>query len=362
MEITQHFYKSSPIYKAPEHTLFYDVRRDGRFAVHGLYDYKTEKTFKRMPTEVAERVNPRVAHLHLNTAGGRVRFRTNSQRLTVKATYPLLTPRSILTEQASMGFDIYLFQNGAYTFHAAPYPPVDMTEAGYEKCTSLGEGEHEVEIYLPLYNGLDSLLIGLDQGASLEAPIPYTDRAPVLYYGSSITQGASASRPGNAYSAMLERRFHTDFINLGFASGGCGENAIAEYMASLSFSAFVCDYDYNAPTEEHLEKTHLPLYRTLRAAHPEAPILLITKPILLDASDNEENAHRREIIYATYRRALAEGDRHIYLIDGKEIFAPYRGGVCCADGVHPNDLGMWVYAESIAKILKNDLGWKEFGK
>ena len=237
-----------------------------------------------------------------------------------------------------------------------------MTEQGYEKCITLAEGEKEIEIYLPLYNDLGSLSVGLDAGASLEAPTPYTYRSPILYYGSSITQGASASRPGNAYPAILERRFDADFLNLGFASGACGEAAMAEYIAGLSFSAFVCDYDYNAPTAEHLAATHLPLYRTVRAAHPRTPILLITKPILLAAADNADNDRRRAIIYETYRTARAEGDTHIYLLDGKQIFAPYEAGMACADGVHPNDFGMWVLAENIAGIFKNELGFKECGK
>lgn len=257
-----------------------------------------------------------------------------------------------------MGFDVYVRRNGVLTFHSAPYPPMDMTD-GYEKCVTLGEGEHEVEIYMPLYNDLKNLYIGIDMGASLDAPTPYTYEKPILYYGSSITQGASASRPGNAYPSMLERRFDADFINLGFASGALGEPSVAEYMKGLSFSAFVCDYDYNAPSAEHLEKTHLPLYRTIRAAHPDAPILLITKPILLACADNADNDRRRAIIYETYNRAISEGDSNVCILDGKEIFAPYESGVGCADGVHPNDFGMWVMAQSIGEIFRNNFGFKE---
>lgn len=361
MKINEHFYQNSESYKVPEDLVFYDVKKHESIAVHGIFDYKEQMGFPRMPRSVAEATNARVAALYTNPAGGRVRFKTNSTRLALRATYPNLTPRSILTGQASTGFDIYVRENGRPTFYAAPYPPVDMTD-GYEKCITLGAGMHEIEIYLPIYNDLASLAVGLDEGAYLASPTPYTKKTPILYYGSSITQGASASRPGNVYSAILSRRFDTDFINLGFASGACGEAAIAEYMACLSPSVFICDYDYNAPSAEHLAATHLPLYRTMRAANPDMPILLITKPILLACSDNADNDRRREIIYETYRTARSEGDRNVYILDGKEMFAPYEAGMGCADGVHPNDFGMWVYAESIAKFLKNDLGWKEQGE
>ena len=361
MEVTKHFYKSSESYAVPKGIVYHNVRENGNISVFGLYNYRTEQTFKRMPTAVAETVNDRVRHLHTNPAGGRVRFKTDSKKLAIKAEYPRLTPRSILTAQTSMGFDIYLRKDGVFTFHTALYPPIDMTD-GYEKCMHLGEGEHEVEIYMPLYNDLDSMYIGIEEGATLEATAPYTHSVPILYYGSSITQGASASRPGNAYSAIVERRLDADFINLGFASGALGEKAMADYIASLSFSAFVCDYDYNAPSAEHLEATHFPLYQTIRASHPDTPILLITKPILLAYSDNADNDRRRRIIYETYRRAEAAGDRNIYLLDGKEMFAPYEAGMACADGVHPGDFGMWVMAENIVRVLKNALGRKEMGK
>lgn len=361
MKINEHFYKNSPFYRAPEDLVFYDVKKHESIAVHGILDDKAQTGFPRMPRAVAEATNERVACLYTNPAGGRVRFKTDSARLALRATYPNLTPRSILTDQASMGFDVYLYENGVPTFYAAPYPPVDMTD-GYEKCITLGKGEHEVEIYLPIYNDLVGLAIGLDAGASLAPPTPYTRNRPMLYYGSSITQGASASRAGNVYSAILERRFDTDFINLGFASGACGEEAIGAYMASLSPSVFVCDYDYNAPSAAHLAATHLPLYRKMRAAHPTLPIILITKPILLACADNEDNDRRREIICETYRTARAEGDKNVYLIDGKQMLARYEAGMACADGVHPNDLGMLAYADAITRILQNELGWEVRGK
>ena len=351
MEVTRHFYKDSESYAVPKNIVYYDVRENENLAVFGLYNYRSERTFKRMPTAVAKTVNDRVRHLHTNPAGGRVRLKTNSTRLAIKAEYPRLTPRSILTAQASMGFDIYLKKDGVFTFHTALYPPIDMTD-GYEKCMQLGKGEHEVEIYLPLYNDLDRLYIGIDEGATLGAAAPYTHTLPILYYGSSITQGASASRPGNAYSAIVERRLDADFVNLGFASGALGEKAMADYIASLSFSALVCDYDYNAPSAEHLEATHLPLYQRIRASHPDTPILLITKPILLAYSDNADNDRRREIIYETYRYAVSHGDRNIYILNGKEMFAPYEAGISCADGVHPGDFGMWVMAENVTRVLK----------
>ena len=119
MEFTKHFYQSSEIYKVPKDLVFYDVKEHESIAVHGIFDDKVQAGFERMPQSAAEAVNARVACLYSNPSGGRVRFRTNSTRLAARAAYPNLTPRSILTSQTSMGFDIYVRKTASppFTLH-----------------------------------------------------------------------------------------------------------------------------------------------------------------------------------------------------------------------------------------------------
>ena len=121
------------------------------------------------------------------------------------------------------------------------------------------------------------------------------------------------------------------------------------YLASLDMSVFVCDYDHNAPSEEHLAATHWPLYCAMRKAKPDLPIILISAPDVLHNPD--WFAPRREIVRATYLRAKEAGDENIYWIDGGELFAGEDADSCTVDGCHPNDLGFYQMARAIEKVL-----------
>lgn len=352
MRINEGYFKEN--FKADtENIVFYDIKTTESIRVYGLYNVQNETQFKRMPTEVAKATSEQVFKLHTNPTGGRIRFKTNSSRIVLRVSVPNVSTRSIITMLTQAGFDFYKTINGKQEYIGCIYPPIDLTD-GYINELNLGDGEKELTIHMPLYNDVSDVHIGLEKGATLLPANDYKYEKPILFYGSSITHGASVSRPGQAYEAMLARRYDTNFINLGFASGAKAEDAIIEYMASLDYSIFVSDYDHNAPTPEHLEATHEKLYKAVRAKHPDVPYIMLTKPILYHKLDNAENDRRREIIYATYQNALANGDKNVYFIDGKAIFKDIPTGDCTADSVHPNDLGMHIMANAIGKIIEEN--------
>lgn len=171
-----------------------------------------------------------------------------------------------------------------------------------------------------------------------------------MYYGSSITQGGCASRPGNSYPAIISRMLNCDYINFGFSGNAKGEDIIVEYMASLNMSVFVCDYDHNTPSTEHLLNTHERLYKKIREGNPELPIVFISKP---DFDSNVPlNIQRRNIIYSTYINAINNGDKNVYFIDGESLFKSEGRDSCTVDGCHPNDLGFMRMAETIGYMIK----------
>jgi hypothetical protein len=205
------------------------------------------------------------------------------------------------------------------------------------------------------YSGFTELYIGLQETAKVGGGAKYAYDKPIVYYGSSITQGGCASRPGTCYEAIISRKLNVDHINLGFSGAGKGEKAIVDYMASLDPLIFVCDYDHNAPNIEHLEPTHLNLYETFRASHPTTPYVMVTKPDFAKPRDTTDEAKRRAVIHKNFMKGIEKGDKNLYFIDGESFFAGYAdGGDCTVDGCHPTDLGFFSMAkrfyEEICKI------------
>ena len=338
-----------------ENLRFINVKEEP-FVIYGLYQPKTEPHFHRLPEDVAEATSVGVANLEKNPAGGRVRFRTDSQVVAIRSIAPYATLSPHTTDVSRRGFDLYQMVDGKEVF-VHLYKTMTDKYDGYEGERVFEEKKmRELTIYFPLHNELTSLEIGLEEDAQLLPPEPYKIEKPIVYYGSSITHGACASRPGLSYEARISRKMNCNFINLGF-SGNCkGEQAIVDYIASLDMTAFVCDYDHNAPNPEHLRNTHENVYRTVRAAHPNLPILLITKPDFKPDSKNDQE--RRTIVMQTYLNGKAAGDENLYFMDGASFFEGFDRGDCTLEGCHPNDHGFYLMAEKIGSALQHLLHLK----
>ncbi len=335
---------------APDCVL-YDVR-NAPFKIYGLYKPETETTFRRLPEEVARATSEGVLSLHTNTAGGRVRFATDSEYIAISCKLPSLTRFAHMPTTGVSGFDMYVSKGGADVFEKCLTPPWDMTD-GYSTIYHFGSRcLRELTINFPLYNDVDELLIGLEPDAVLKEGKKYKYEKPVVYYGSSITQGGCATRPGNCYEALISQRLDCDYINLGFSGSAKGEDAIIDYIASLDMSVFVYDYDHNAPDAAHLEATHFKGYKKIREKHPELPIIMVTAP--LDNRAFLENRYFpcREVIMKSFLDAKASGDENVYFVDGAALFNGENTDVCTVDGCHPNDLGFLRMADGIGRIVE----------
>ena len=317
------------------------------FEIRGLAVAEGER-FVRLPVEELPKYSEGVQLLSYHTAGGRVRFRTDSARVAVRVKSLNAGAMSHMPLTGSAGVDIY--KNGAF---AASVRPATGDGGWYEGVYTSPGKMAQYEVNMPLYNGLTAMLIGLTPGAKLLAPEPYRYDKPIVYYGSSITQGGCASRPGNSYQGFLSRWLNADQINLGFSGNGRGEAEMAQYIAGLEMSAFVLDYDHNAPSAEHLERTHEAFFKIIRERHPLLPVVFVSKPDF--DLDPVTNAPRREIIYRTYENARKNGDKHVYFVDGQTLFGEGDRDACTVDGCHPNDLGFYRMAQAIYPALKAGL-------
>ena len=203
---------------------------------------------------------------------------------------------------------------------------------------------------MPTYSEVKELCIGLEESATVQAPSPYIHEKPVVYYGHSITQGGCASRPGYVYPSILSRRFHCDFINLGFSGSAKGELAMAEYVAGLDMKLLVYDYDHNAPTADFLRDTHERMFKIIRNAQPNLPVIMLTTtPKLQYAGSNEE---RVEIVRSTYRNALESGDQNVYFLNGSAVCDESDGHAgATVEGSHLNDIGFRCLANALAEIM-----------
>lgn len=341
--------------KLPEKTKFYDPKKKP-FQIYGLYHPEEEGMFKRMPEEVGKKISRNVASLYTNPAGGRIRFETDSSYIALKVRFPYCAARSGITLGALAGFDVYLTtEEGKEVYYGSVKPPVDV-EDGYEGIVFLNSKEWKaVTLYMPLYNDVSGLEIGLEEGCILkEYQGKYRNSLPVLYYGSSITQGAGASRCGLSYEAIISRKYNLDFLNLAMSGSALAEDAMIAYMKTLEICCFVCDYDHNAPSPEYLEQTHGKLYRAMRESHPDIPIILVSAPNQNALLDEEALYRRRRVVLNTYLEAWDAGDHNVYFVDGSAFFDDEER-LCYADEVHPNDIGYLKMAEKIGYAVEHAL-------
>ena len=323
---------------------FYDVEQ-APFQIYGVF--KENGMFRRIPEEIAKSVNEGVYNMHTSGAGGRVCFVTDSPYVAIKTEYiPGKMPHFALT--GSCGFDMYSQYDGEVYYEGTFVPPYDV-ENGYESVKDLiGCRERIITINFPLYSSVSKLYIGLKKDALLTPAPGYSINKPVVYYGSSITQGGCASKPGGSYQSILSRRFNCDYINLGFSGSARGEDEIADYIKGLDMSVFVMDYDRNAGSIERLEKTHNRMFERIREAQPKLPIVIMARPNYY-LTDVEKGM--LEVIRNTYLRAKERGDENVYFLDGKKL-TELVGDNGTVDGVHPTDSGFHSMACALGEILE----------
>ena len=310
--------------------------------------------YRRLPREVAEQTSEGVLMLHANTAGGRIRFRTDSQKIVLLGQYPNIGSGFNLCRAAQSCFDLYADGEYCGVFGTKDWDmPCTSEPVTYWMERSFPDKKmRDILIHFPSYNDVSQVAVGLERDAEVLSAEPYRPLAPIVYYGSSITQGGSASHAGNIYQNIICRDTNVDYVNLGF-SGNCkAEPVMADYLAGLDMSVFVYDYDHNAPSLEHLEQTHEPLFKTIRAKHPNLPVVMVS---VSDDAIGDTIMARRDVILRTYNNAKAAGDENVYFVDGRRMYDQFGLALCTVDGCHPNDIGMWCMAQKIGAVLKGVL-------
>ena len=336
--------------KIPETFVFRDVW-ETPCRIYGLAD-NGKGVFERLPLSLFPRLSQSLQNLSGRLAGACVRFSTDAEEMAVL--WELKTG-------ANMGHFAPCGISGMELFEETDHGTVQITnlipvleEGGrcrlcQNRYFKLPGGLRNYVLYLPLYNGLRSLVFGLPPEAVLGPGRTPRVEKPVVFYGSSVTEGGCASKAGSCHATILARRLDAALVNMGLSGNAKGEPEIAEYLATLDMSLFVYEYDYNAPTAEHLAATHEPFFRIIRKARPFVPVVMVSRTGGKQTADAER---RREIILTTYRHALDAGDRNVYYIDGSTLFGEKDRDLCTVDGAHPTDIGFLRMADGMEPLLR----------
>ena len=231
----------------------------------------------------------------------------------------------------------------------------------HAECTLTGWGlldgqMHEFLVYLPLYNPVESLEIGVRPGATIRCVAPRPEK-PVAYYGTSIVHGAGVSRSGMTHVAMLGRRLDYPILNLGFSGNALMEPELAGFLSELDPAAYVLDSVPNMSAELISERA-ADFVGALRTAHPVVPIVLVedrTYPAGWLAPDvAAQNSARRAALKQAYASLLSRGEGQLFYIDGNGLLGGDNDGT--NDGSHTNDLGACRMADALEPVLRRVLG------
>ncbi len=288
------------------------------------------------------------------TAGGSVRFATDAEEFSLRATLRgACLGMMHFANRGVYGFDIYVGTGSKRKYCGAPMQFLTGDPNFHQDIIKLEKGVKEIQINLPLYGGVKELEIGFPKKARVGAPTPRTNGA-VAFYGSSVTQGGCVSRPANSYCNIICRALDADCCNYGFSGSAMGELSVAEHIASRNLACFVMDYDYNAPSHEHLENTHEPFFKRIREINPDLPVVFVVHPYY--DKPTEFDKIRYSIVRKTYENALAAGDNNVYFVDSAAFFSDEMRDLYTVDYLHPNDLGQMTMAQVIYPAVKKAIG------
>ena len=350
---------------APKSADRYAVRPDEPIAWHDVRetdlegrafpDAERKSYFDRLPAEADGKVTAAVWGLSRDSAGLMFRFRTDAT--TIYAHYKVTKPQLAMPHMPATGvsgLDLYARdKDGKWRWVQVARP--GSQEMRIRLAENLDPGEREYALYLPLFNGVEFLHVGVPEGKQLTGLKPRAK--PVVFYGTSITHGACASRPGMVHTGILGRRFDVPVVNLGFSGNGRMDKEVGDFLVRIDAAAYVIDCLPNMNAKEVAQKCG-PLVKQLRAGRPETPIILVEDRRNTDswiiAGRRKHHDDNHAALKAAYEQLLKEGIRGLSYVPGDHLYGDDADGA--TDGSHASDLGFFRQADVFEPFLKAALG------
>ena len=338
------------------------------FLIEGtaIADSLKESPYDRLPISYKEKVREPVWDLSKASAGITVRFHSNSTSINLKWTVLNDLDMPHMASTGIKGIDLYTKYNnkwryvttagalvGLKTYQNKSIPADSINE--YELIKNMSSDFREYKLFLPLYDGVTKLEVGIDSAASIEKASPSAVK-PIVFYGTSITQGGCASRPGMAHTNIISRKLDVDCINYGFSGNGRMETPIVELISEIDAHFYVIECMQNMNSEQVSERVR-PLVDMIRSNHPYTPIVLVENMMytmaFLDQTIKTRLIQENAALKNEYNKIIKSGIPNIFYIkDNKDFLLDNEGTV---DGVHLTDLGFLRYADYLIENFKKNL-------
>ena len=342
-----------------DENMLYHSPFESPFRISGFAYGLQDGLLSRFPDDPA--LPEAVRFLATHCAGGRIDFKTDSKKIFVKVELRNTSHMDHMPDTGSCGCDLYVGEPGEEFFIGVSRFPAG-SESYNCKLHSYEFNNKKIRnftINLPLYSGIKSIEIGLEDDAKILKPAPWSNDSPIVIYGSSITQGGCASRPGMAYPAIISRKLNRPVLNFGFSGNGKGEAIVAEYLAKITDPAlYLLDYEPNAQPAG-IRKTLETFLDILRKSHPTTPIIQMScirfnaelpatesTAIQFPLMSESIKFQRREI-----SKRQKVGDKNIYFLSGAALCGK-NWHEYSVDGTHQTDLGFSVMAQSLLKKMR----------
>jgi len=309
--------------------------------------------FDRLPTRAEGKVHELDWRFAQHSAGMVVRFVTDAAA--VSARWLLKSTDIAMLHMPSTGVsgvDLYVRYDGQWCWLAALRPGTPLGPVNeYTLIADLPPGRWEYSLYLPLYNGVTAVEVGIPAGATIAAAPPRRRKVrPVVFYGTSIPQGGCASRPGMAYPSIISRRLDLPIINLGFSGSGRCEPAIVDLLVELDAELFVVDSIVNMDAgivEERMRH----LLDVFRRARPTTPLVLMEETVHPRVFMKERTIQtvKSAILQKVYDEYAGAWNGRLFLVKGDQLLG--NDGEATVDGIHPTDVGFLRMADVLTPVI-----------
>lgn len=341
--------------------VFYNPKSCDKIKVFGLNWFEEDKRYVRFPSysdEMIKELAEGLFYLVEHPSGGMLAFRSNTSSLKIKVRLGHTFNMSHMAFTGQGGCDLYIgstFSNLTF-FRTSSYNILNK-EYEFTYFNDWPKAERVFLLNLPLYAAVDEIEIGVNTDAKITKCDDFFNKGRVVCYGTSITQGGCASRPGISYTNALSRRMGYEFLNFGFSGNGRGQKEVAEILSSIKdVSMFILDYEANA-TLPMLKDTLDNFINVIRKKHPTVPIIVMSK-IRMSIETHLDSNRLIQLKSLNFQKQIVKerrkNDANIYFLDGHKILGKYTTEAT-VDGCHPTDLGFMLITDYLEKYLKRIL-------